>query len=128
MQQDPEPAVRVLAVETVEQFRPVVGFIPAFVTVLANDAVAQVRFVTLHALNLVRSVPEALELIRTAATNDPANGVRQFAQAIVDSISAGATQQGHASRNGSTSQPTDPRFDAGPTPRRSFLLAEEREA
>lgn len=43
IQSDPEASVRVLAIETVEGFRAIAGFIPTFAIVHTNDAMPQLR-------------------------------------------------------------------------------------
>ena len=83
MQSDAAPSVRVQAVSTVEGYRDIGAFVPTFGQLLQTDSSALVRRAVLHALGAIKAEASAMALIASAARNDPAQNVREYAQAII---------------------------------------------
>ena len=83
LHEDTESQVRVGAIETAEQFRTLQAYIPALGGVAKSDAAPLVRHAALHALDRVKSLPEALALITWSGRNDPSEDVRKFANELL---------------------------------------------
>jgi HEAT repeat protein len=84
-QTDPDAAVRIQAIGTIQAYRSDVEYLPTFTSVMRNDPSPLVRRAVLQALNLIKTNPAATSLIAATARDDASEDVRQFAHAILDS-------------------------------------------